>query len=883
MLAGTTDSGLEKVARWKLHPSGKTPMMQQFFAAKEQHPDAIVFFRMGDFYETFFDDAVEAARVLELTLTSRNKKDPEPIPMAGVPHHAAPGYVRRLLEAGFKVAVCEQVEDPKHAKGIVKREVVQVVTPGLVLDAAVLDGSTNRFLAGVVGGEDPRAPHFVAWVDATTGEVKGSSLASMGAVADELARLEPAEIVVWDTPNRAALVTGLGRHLDAVPFSVVPLPKPSAESATGALSLEGAAALVHHYIASTQKARRLPLRPLETVDAADRMGLSAATVKNLELCRTLADRAKVGSLLHLLDRTRTAMGSRLLKQWMLNPLVDVAAVNERLDAVEGFCQDVILRGQVRDALAGVYDLERLLTRVVARTANPRDLVALAGSLERLPGLASLLAGADLKPGVFERLAQGLDAVVEASVVIRAGLVEEPPITLKDGGVIREGFDADLDDLIGIARDGKAWFNAYVESLKAETGISSLKIRYNSVFGYFIEVTKANLHLVPETWIRKQTLANAERYYTADLKEREEKVLGADERRLALETALFEQIRDQVGGFAERIQATATAVAAIDVLASLGDLANLRNYCRPTVDDSGCLTVVGGRHAVIEALLPKGEFVPNDVHLDIDEQQLVIITGPNMAGKSTVMRQTALIALMAQMGSFVPATDAQVGIVDQIFTRVGASDNLAQGQSTFMVEMTEASHILASATRRSLIIIDEIGRGTSTYDGVSIAWSIAEHLHDTVAARTLFATHYHELTELAQTRQRVVNMHIAVKEWQQEIVFLRRLEPGGTNRSYGIQVGRLAGLPEDVVSRAKEVLRNLEGQQLDPDSRPRISRGSEPPPSDGAQDPWQLSFFAPAQTGTTEVAQRLAELTLDDMTPRAALEELYALRALIEQS
>jgi len=847
-------------------------MMQQFFAAKEQHPDAIVFFRMGDFYETFFDDAVEAAQILELTLTSRNKKDPVPVPMAGVPHHAAPGYVRRLIEAGRKVAVCEQVEDPKKVKGLVKREVVQVVTPGVVLDENALKGAANNFLAAVVAAPESGlapSPAWVAWVDASTGEVKGSALRSLEAAYDELARLEPAEVVIG-TDATDALAEGLGRRLGGVPVSLVDADGP-------ALSLEGAGDLLRRYIDSTQKDRTLPLRPLEAIDVDARMGLSASTVRNLELIRTLADHKKSGSLLHLLNRTRTAMGGRLLKQWMLNPLLDVEAIEARLNAVDALCADVITRDSVRDALAGVYDLERLLTRVVARTANPRDLVALAGSLERLPTLRQLLGASGAAP--LERLANTLVDVPDAVAAVRGALVEEPPITLKDGGVIREGFDADLDELLVVAREGKDWFTAYAESLKQQTGISSLKIRYNSVFGYFIEVTKANLHLVPETWLRKQTLANSERYYTPELKEREEKVLGADERRLALETALFEQVRGEVGTFAEAIQTTATAVAAVDVLAGLAELAHIRGYCRPVVDDSGQLEIVGGRHAVIEALLPRGEFVPNDIALDAEGRQLLIITGPNMAGKSTVMRQTALIAIMAQMGSFVPATEARIGVVDQVFTRVGASDNLAQGQSTFMVEMTEASQILERATPRSLIVIDEIGRGTSTYDGVSIAWAIAEHVHDIVGARTLFATHYHELTELAATRDRVVNLHIAVKEWQQEIVFLRRLEAGGTNRSYGIQVGRLAGLPDAVVERAREVLKNLEGQELDPDSRPRISRHDKK----ATAQPWQLSLFAPSLSpGTKEALDMLAALDVDALSPRAALEALYEMRSLLDE-
>ena len=795
-------------------------MMRQFFEAEAQHENAILLFRMGDFYETFFEDAVEASRILELTLTSRNKKDDDPIPMAGVPHHSVRAYIARLLEAGRKVAICDQVEDPRVAKGLVKREVVRLITPGVVLDDDTLQGNKNNFLVALWRASESAREVGLAWADASTGQVSGTALSSIARAFDELARIEPAELLV------SAADESLGRavehNLDARSLAISQVADPSiAGKPRAADPVVPAHRMLLDYVESTQRDGELPLRPIERYEADAVLRLGAATVRNLELVKTLTEGTRRGSVLGLIDHTRTAMGARLLKQWLLTPLVDPADIRHRHDAVEAFVNDPIARAEIRDELEAVYDLERLVTRIVVGAAGPRDVVALAGSLERVPRVRDKLEATGIEALIAS--GEGLDPVPEAVRVITEALVEEPPAVLKDGGVIREGFNDELDELLAIARDGKAWFAAYAAKLREETGISSLKVRYNNVFGYFIEVTRANLHLVPETWLRKQTLANAERYYTADLKEREEKVLGADERRVALEHELFEETRQRVATLGARIQATANHIATIDVLGGLAELAQRRGYSRPEVDSGRIIHIDGGRHPVIEAMMPAGEFVPNDISIDPAHNQLVIITGPNMAGKSTVMRQVALIAILAQMGSFVPADHARIGVVDQVFTRVGASDNLSRGQSTFMVEMTEASTILAQATRQSLIILDEIGRGTSTYDGVSIAWAVAEYIHDHVGARTLFATHYHELTELAATRERTDNMTIAVREWQDEIVFLRRLVPGGCNRSYGIQVARLAGLPAPIVERASEILETLESNALDPDSRPRIAR------------------------------------------------------------
>ena len=851
------------------HPAAQTPMMRQFFEAKAQHPDAILLFRMGDFYETFFEDAEEAARLLELTLTSRNKKDDDPIPMAGVPHHALWSYVPRLLEAGRKVAICEQVEDPRDAKGLVRRQVVRVITPGVVLDAPGLASHQNNYLAALWRAAEDQ-PLGLAWIDASTGERTAAPVHDLPRALDELARIEPAELVL-DAAD-GALAASVAERFPELLRSPVAVARLDADPEP----LAGAVALVDAYLARTQLGTELPLKPVARQDLDGALRLGATAVRNLELCQTLADGKRRGSLLGLIDQTRTAMGSRRVKQWLLYPLLEAARIRRRHEAVAALVEDPITRATVREDLAEVYDLERLVTRTVAGTAGPRDIAALASSLERVGPIGERLSATGAP--VLEELAAGLDPVREAIASVHAGLVDEPPAVLKDGGVMREGFHPELDELIAVGRDGKAWFQRYAEKLRAESGIGSLKIRFNNVFGYFIEVTKANLRHVPDTWLRKQTLANSERYYTPELKEREEKVLGAHDRRIALELELFETLRGHLARLGARIQATADAVATLDVLAGLAELAQRRGYVRPEVDEGFALDIRDGRHPVIESLVPAGEFVPNDVLVDADDDQILIITGPNMAGKSTVMRQAALIVILAQMGSFVPAAAARIGVVDQVFTRVGASDNLTRGLSTFMVEMTEAAAILATATRRSLVVLDEIGRGTSTYDGVSIAWAVAEHLHDAIGARTLFATHYHELTELAATRPRIANMTIAVRQWKDDIVFLRRLVPGGTNRSYGIQVGRLAGLPSPVVERAREILANLELAATDPDGRPRAARSADAGPA----QPWQLSLFAPAAAPTpSQVEARLAEIDPDELTPRGALELLYELRALLE--
>ena len=859
-------------------PAFQTPMMQQYREAKQECPDALLLFRMGDFYECFLEDAVTAARILELTLTARNKADANPIPMAGIPWHALPSYLPRLLAAGEKVAICEQIEDPKLAKGLVKRAVVRIITPGVVLEPSVLDGHTPNWLAALTRGPSD-GEVGLAWLDVSTGVRGAAAFPDLAQALASLARLEPREVLVGT--HAESLASAVAQTLPKTPMTR------RAEADDGRPMAERAATAVAAYARAMHKEGELALQPLEQTRPDTSLELPPTTVRNLELVKTLMDGQREGSLLGFLDTTRTAMGSRLLRQNLLSPLASHDAIVARQNIVAALTSAHATRDGLRDALKPVADLERLMARVCAGSAGPRELLTLAASLEAIPVIAATLVAAP--DATLADLAARLQAVPEAAFDIRATLVDDPPATLKDGGVMRDGVDAQLDELNAIAREGRDWFAAYGESLRASSGISSAKIKFNNVFGYFIEVTRSNLHLVPPTWLRKQTLANAERYYTPELKEREEKILGAEDRRLALETSLFEALRTRLAALTPTIQAAARGLATVDVACTLAYVAARHNWTAPTIVAHPVLDIVGGRHPVVEANLPTGEFVPNDVALDA-ARPLMVLTGPNMAGKSTVMRQTALIAILAHMGSLVPAERATIGLVDRIFTRVGASDDLAHGRSTFMVEMTETAEILTRATPQSLIVLDEIGRGTSTWDGLSLAWSIAEHIADRLRARTLFATHYHELVALAETRDTVANFSIAVREWQDDIIFLRRLVPGGASRSYGLQVARLAGVPHGVIDRARQILANLEAMAIDPDSEPRLARG----PS-ARKRAAQLSLFAPPASGSASRAtgpeeppaappsdplrDALRAVNPDDLSPRAAHELLYRLKTL----
>ncbi|MGE4580009.1 MAG: DNA mismatch repair protein MutS [Desulfuromonadales bacterium] len=867
--------------------SSTTPMMRQYLEIKSQYPDAILFFRLGDFYEMFMEDAVTASRVLDITLTSRNKGAAEEVPLCGIPYHSSQPYIARLVENGYKVAVCEQVEDPRAAKGIVKREVVRVVTPGLIVDTDTLQPKENNYLVALVPDEEDR--WGIGIIDITTGEFRVTQVETLESVRSELASVNPREVLLPEGAAgeelRQLLATSLqDRMVNTLPdwalagdraqklilqfFASGSLDSFGCAELPGAI---GAAGAILTYLEETQKGALDHVRALTTYHTRDYMVLDDATRRNLELTATLQGGRK-GSLLGVLDRTMTAMGGRLLRQWIHHPLVDVERIRRRQQAVAELVDQSLPRNDLRGALDGVYDLERLNGKIAMGNANAKDLVALCASLGRLPVIIDGLTG--LESPFLSDLCDQIDPLGDVQEIIGRAIADDPPFVLREGGLIRDGFNESLDELRHISKEGKGWIARLEAQEKERTGISTLKVRFNKVFGYYIEVSKGQISRVPEDYQRKQTLANAERYITPALKEYEDKVLGAEDRIVELEYEIFQQVRQQVASQGRRIQQTADALATLDVLCSLADLAHDRRYVAPQIDESLELTIVEGRHPVIEAMNLNEGFVPNDVEMNGEDNQLLIITGPNMAGKSTFMRQVALITLLAQMGSLVPASSARIGVADRIFTRVGASDNLARGQSTFMVEMTETANILNHASRRSLIILDEIGRGTSTFDGVSIAWAVAEYLHDNpqVAARTLFATHYHELTDLALTRERVKNFNIAVREWNDQIIFLRKIVAGGASHSYGIQVARLAGLPVAVIQRAREVLKNLESGEFEQEGVPRLARGKQ-----GARpksSPDQLSLFSP---GTDEIRQCLEDLDISTLTPLQALNILAELK------
>jgi len=864
-----------------------TPMLRQYLGIKGQYPDAILLFRMGDFYEMFFEDARIASRILGITLTSRGTYDGEKVPMCGVPHHASRNYVARLIESGWKVAVCDQVEDPKVSKGIVKREVVRVVTPGSVVDEADVDARENVYLAAVATHKD--GAFGLAHAELSTGEFRVTELHEWNDVLDELGRIGPAEVLIpegTELPNRKSLshlrLEKLNREI-FVPAQAETVLKDQ----LGVPSLAGfgcedmrtgivAAGAIVAYLLETQKGNPEHMKEISTYRLGDYMFLDEATCTHLELLRTMRRHSVKGSLISILDRGVTPMGGRLLRKWLSYPLVNLEKIRKRLAAVATLKDAPLLREELREALSGVYDLERLNGRVALGRANARDLLALKNSLLILPAVKRALENS---PSILlAELGKRLDPLEDMAALIEETICEDPPLSLKEGGIIKEGYNQELDGLIALSRDGKNWISSFAQKEQERTGISSLKVGFNRIYGYYIEVSKANQHLVPEDYIRKQTLVNGERYITESLKVMEEKVLGAEEKRVAMEFELFQDIRERIGRENQRLKETAGIVARIDAIAGLSEAAEQNHYTCPVVDDGLGIDIRDGRHPVIEQTVTDEDFVPNDTYLDGKEQQLLIITGPNMAGKSTILRQTALIVLMAQMGSFVPASQAAIGLVDRIFTRVGASDDLTKGRSTFMVEMNETANILRHATPRSLVILDEIGRGTSTYDGLSIAWAVAEALHDRdgQGVRTLFATHYHELTELVASKARVKNYNIAVKEWNNRIIFLRKLVPGGTSRSYGIQVARIAGVPEDVLERAKEILGNLEGEDLDEAGRPLLAR-TFPKKKEG--DMVQLNLFG---GGDHRLLERIRNLDITSMTPLEALVELNKLKEYVEK-
>jgi len=884
-------------------------MMRQYLEVKARYPEAILFFRLGDFYEMFFDDALKASEALQITLTARSKGD-DKVPMCGVPYHAARGYVAKLLERGFKVAICDQVEEAGKAQ-LVRREVTRVVTPGMVLDDQVLDPREAAYVGAVALA--PEGGGGLALLDASTGELKVGEVPTDERLVDELRRAGVREILLGrsaaSTPRGEALVREVGAPLAERDDADLERAGEKLQRRLRVASLDGfgvgdlarglaAAAAALAYLEDTQRAAPVHVDRLSRLATDEVLLLDEATRSNLELERTLAGGKRKGSLLGLIDRSVTGPGGRRLVEWLRWPLLDPRAIGGRLDAVEELAGSAVLREDLAGALRPVADLERLLSRLALGQGNGRDLRALATTLHALPRLDALLAPA--RAPLLREAAAGLGGLEELAALLDRAVADEPPTGLDEGGLIKRGHSAELDRIVALAEDGKGTMARLEAAERTRTGIGSLKVRYNKVFGYYLEVTKPNLHLVPPDYQRRQTTVGGERFVTPALKELEEQVLGAEERRCALEEQLFEELRGKVVAEGPRLRTAAGAAATADALLALARVATERGYVRPEVDRSEALEIVDGRHPVVEAMLPadSGGFVPNDItvassdpagdgraggmegaaalrrppHPDDGEKgpaQLLVITGPNMAGKSTVMRQAALIVLLAQMGSFVPARRARVGIVDRIFTRVGASDDLARGRSTFMVEMTETAAILHNATRRSLVVLDEIGRGTSTFDGVSIAWAVAEHLHDEVGCRTLFATHYHELQDLARERPRVRNLTVAVREVGDQVVFLRQLVEGGASRSYGIEVAKLAGLPAEVLGRAREILKNLESLEVDEGGHAALARGTGRPRQAAAVA--QLGLFAAAPDPELEAVRReLAALDVDALRPLDAL-------------
>ena len=869
-----------------------TPMMQHYLKTHEEYKDCILFYRLGDLYEMFFDDAKVVSKELELTLTGKSCGAEERAPMCGIPYHAAETYLTRLVKKGYKVAICEQVEDPKLAKGMVKREVTRVVTPGTTLNAQALDETKNNYIMCIAYIGD----HYgISSADITTGDYYVTEVDSERKLLDEVNKYQPTEIIcneafyisgidIDDMKNRMGIVI---YSLDAWYFSD--------ETAQMTLKdhfkvrdLEGlgladydsgvvAAGALLKYLYETQKTTLSNLVAIHPYTTGKFMIIDSSTRRNLELVETLREKQKRGSLLWVLDKTRTAMGARTLRSFVEQPLIERTEIEERYDAIDEFNTNAITREEIREYLNPVYDLERLITRVTYQTANPRDLIAFRNSIHMLPPIKTLMS--DFQSPLLKRLYEQLDTLDELYELIERSIAEEPPLTLHDGGILKEGYNEEVDRLRKAKTDGKSWLADLEAKEREKTGIKNLKIKYNKVFGYYLEVTNSFKDMVPDYFTRKQTLANAERFITPELKELEDVILGAEDKLIVLEYELFREVRQKVADEVVRIQKTAKAVAQIDVFASLATVAEQNNYCRPKLNEKGLIDIKDGRHPVVERMIQNEMFVANDTYLDNGSNRVSIITGPNMAGKSTYMRQSALIVLMAQIGSFVPAKSAKIGIVDRIFTRVGASDDLASGQSTFMVEMSEVANILRNATSNSLLILDEIGRGTSTFDGLSIAWAVVEYISNPrlLGAKTLFATHYHELTELEGKLNSVNNYCIAVKEKGDDIVFLRKIVKGGADKSYGIQVAKLAGVPDNVIERAKEIVEELSNNDITEIVQNISAEGSSKrsKPKLDEVDLEQISLLDTMDNDT--ILNELKELDLGQMTPIEAMNKLYELQ------
>ena len=869
-----------------MSPPKSTPMIKQYLSIKEQYPDTILFYRMGDFYEMFFEDAQLASRVLEITLTSRNKNEESPVPMCGVPHRAAQSYIARLIDNGYKVAVCDQIEDAGQAKGLVKRDVVRVITPGMVVENELLDERANNYVLAVSWKSDS---YGIAYLDISTGDFRLTESKDSTSILEEIQRISPREVLFSESAKKEPLYLPLMRvlsevstsHLDNRAFDF----RRSYERLTDqfkTLTLEGfgcetlqagicAAGAVIYYVSETQKQKLAHLSRVETYWLDKYLLIDELSRQNLELTKNIRTGSRRATLLGILDRTVTAMGARLLANWMRYPLIDLDTIQLRHDGVEELKRNIQIRRSIRENLKSVSDLERIGSKIVMGHANARDLVALKRSLVMLPDLWAYLA--DVRSELFRR-PENLERLDRLAELIEQSIREDAPPNTNEGGIIKDGYNSKLDELIQISRDGKGWLARLEVREREATGINTLKVRYNKVFGYYIEVPKSRSESVPVNYVRKQTLVNAERYITDELKSFEMKVFGAEDRRAALEYDLFKEIRTEIAANNQHIQKVARYIARIDCLANLAEIADQNDYCRPAMTIGGEILIEDGRHPVVEKMITGVRFVPNSIKLDNQNQQILIITGPNMAGKSTILRQVALVVLMAQMGSFIPAAKATIGISDRIFTRVGALDNLSHGQSTFMVEMEETANILNNATEKSLVIMDEIGRGTSTFDGLSIAWAVAEYLHDlkNKGVKTLFATHYHELTELAQTKPRVKNFNIAVKEWNDEIIFLRKLVGGGTNRSYGIQVARLAGIPDQVIKRSKKILFDIEQGDYGAGESACLGIVKQ----ESKRGPVQLDLF---KKPDQQIVDKLNQMDISVMTPLEALNVLNELQEL----
>jgi len=862
-----------------------TPMMQQYFSIKEQYKDCILFFRLGDFYEMFFSDAEIASKELEITLTGKDCGMEQRAPMCGVPFHAADGYIARLVAKGFKVAICEQIEDPALAKGIVKRDVIKVVTPGTITDIAMLDERKNNYLMSVC-----RNGNFygIAAVDITTGDFYTTKITwgnTKGKLLDELAKYLPSELVVnsefnSDTEFLSELNRRFNTYISTIDDSsfeygiALDTLKTHFENVKLNLldydiSVNASGALLK-YLDMTQKVSLSHIQNFNSYNIEEYMVLDVATRRNLELTETMREKSKRGSLLWVLDKTMTSMGGRLLRKWIEQPLVNLGDIQLRLNAVDEFKNKFMARVEARELFKRVYDIERLMGKVVLGSVNCRDLIALKNSIGQIPYIKNILS--DLEAQYNKNCFEQLDCLEDVCQLIEASIIDDPPITIKEGGIIKDGYNAEVDKLRQASTQGKDWIAAIEVAEREKTGIKNLKVGFNRVFGYYIEVTKSYFSLVPAEYIRKQTLANCERYITPELKEIEDTILGAEEKIIYLEHSLFTEIKDAIAMQLTRIKTTAKSLAELDALASLAEVADREDYCMPEVSATDEIQIIDGRHPVVEKMIDKSSFVPNDTVLDMDEDRLAVITGPNMAGKSTYMRQTALIVLMAQIGSFVPATSAKIGLVDRIFTRVGASDDLASGQSTFMVEMSEVANILINATQRSLLILDEIGRGTSTFDGLSIAWAVIEYIvnKENLGCRTLFATHYHELTELEGKLTGIKNYCITVKEKGEDVIFLRKIIRGGADGSYGIQVARLAGVPIPVIDRAKEILLELDDADISKNGKARRVK---------KQVEGQMDLFAAATKASqnNEVLDDIKKIDISRLTPIDAMNILYELQ------